>query len=250
MRQKISYLITLLIGILVGALVIVGIVKYFPNSNVVKTIQEKNVTITDNGISEAVNKIEGSVVVIQTYSKGELIGTGTGFVYDTDDDNGYIMTNHHVIESGETIKITYNDDSETTAKIVGSDEYADIAVLKVDKDTIKSVASLGKSENVKVGDTVFTMGSPMGINFKGTVTRGILSGKDRLVSVSINGSSADWIMNVMQTDAAINPGNSGGPLCNANGEVIGINSMKIVESTIEGIGFAIPIEDAVTYAKI
>lgn len=159
------------------------------------------------------------------------------------------MTNHHVIESGETIKITYNDDSETTAKIVGSDEYADIAVLKVDKDTIKSVASLGKSENVKVGDTVFTMGSPMGINFKGTVTRGILSGKDRLVSVSINGSSADWIMNVMQTDAAINPGNSGGPLCNVNGEVIGINSMKIVESTIEGIGFAIPIEDAVTYAK-
>lgn len=96
---------------------------------------------------------------------------------------------------------------------------------------------------------MFTMGSPMGINFKGTVTRGILSGKDRLVSVSINGSSADWIMNVMQTDAAINPGNSGGPLCNANGEVIGINSMKIVESTIEGIGFAIPIEDAVTYAK-
>ncbi len=249
MRQKISYLITLLIGILVGALVIVGVVKYFPNSSVVKTIQEKNVTITDTGISEAVYKIEGSVVVIQTYSKGELIGTGTGFVYDTDDDNGYIMTNHHVIESGETIKITYNDDSETTAKIVGSDEYADIAVLKVDKDTIKSVASLGKSEDVKVGDTVFTMGSPMGINFKGTVTRGILSGKDRLVSVSINGSSADWIMNVMQTDAAINPGNSGGPLCNVNGEVIGINSMKIVESTIEGIGFAIPIEDAVTYAK-
>ena len=159
------------------------------------------------------------------------------------------MTNHHVIESGETIKITYNDDSETTAKIVGSDEYADIAVLKVDKDTIKSVASLGKSEDVKVGDTVFTMGSPMGINYKGTVTRGILSGKDRLVSVSINGSSADWIMNVMQTDAAINPGNSGGPLCNVNGEVIGINSMKIVESTIEGIGFSIPIEDAVTYAK-
>lgn len=116
MRQKISYLITLLIGLLVGALVIIGVVKYFPNSSVVKTIQEKNVTITDTGISEAVHKIEGSVVVIQTYSKGELIGTGTGFVYDTDDDNGYIMTNHHVIESGETIKITYNDDSETTAK--------------------------------------------------------------------------------------------------------------------------------------
>ena len=89
----------------------------------------------------------------------------------------------------------------------------------------------------------------MGKDYRGTVTRGILSGKDRMVSVSISGSSADWIMNVMQTDAAINPGNSGGPLCNANGEVIGINSMKIVQTTIEGIGFAIPIEDAVNYAN-
>ena len=159
------------------------------------------------------------------------------------------MTNHHVIEGAETINITYSDDTETTAKVVGSDEYADIAVLKIDKDTIKSVATIGKSTDVKVGDTVFTIGSPMGKNFRGTVTRGILSGKDRMVSVSINGSSADWIMNVMQTDAAINPGNSGGPLSNANGEVIGINSMKIVQNTIEGIGFAIPIEDAINYAN-
>lgn len=248
MRKFISYVITILVGVVLGAGVVVGAVYLFPNNSVVKTISEKNVSITDTGISESVDKVKDAVVVIETYKKNTLSGTGTGFVYDTDDDYGYIMTNHHVIEDAETINITFSDDSEATAKVVGSDEYADIAVLKVDKASVKSVASIGKSTDTKVGDTVFTIGSPMGKSYRGTVTRGILSGKDRMVSVSIIGSSADWIMNVMQTDAAINPGNSGGPLCNANGEVIGINSMKIVESTIEGIGFAIPIEDAVNYA--
>ena len=249
MRKFISYVVTVIIGLVIGVGAVVGAMYLFPNNSVVKTISEKNVNITDTGISESVDKVKDSVVVIETYQKNTLAGTGTGFVYDTDDKYGYIMTNHHVIEGAETINITYSDDTETTAKVVGSDEYADIAVLKVDKDTIKSVATIGKSTDVKVGDTVFTIGSPMGKNFRGTVTRGILSGKDRMVSVSINGSSADWIMNVMQTDAAINPGNSGGPLSNANGEVIGINSMKIVQNTIEGIGFAIPIEDAINYAN-
>ena len=242
MRKFISYVVTVIIGLLIGVGAVVGAMYLFPNNSVVKTISEKNVNI-----SESVDKVKDSVVVIETYQKNTLAGTGTGFVYDTDDKYGYIMTNHHVIEGAATINITYSDDTETTAKVVGSDEYADIAVLKVDKDTIKSVATIGKSTDVKVGDTVFTIGSPMGKNFRGTVTRGILSGKDRIVS--INGSSADWIMNVMQTDAAINPGNSGGPLSNANGEVIGINSMKIVQNTIEGIGFAIPIEDAINYAN-
>ena len=212
MRKFISYVVTVIIGLLIGVGAVVGAMYLFPNNSVVRTISEKNVNITDTGISESVDKVKDSVVVIETYQKNTLAGTGTGFVYDTDDKYGYIMTNHHVIEGAETINITYSDDTETTAKVVGSDEYADIAVLKVDKDTIKSVATIGKSTDVKVGDTVFTIGSPMGKNFRGTVTRGILSGKDRMVSVSINGSSADWIMNVMQTDAAINPGNSGGPL--------------------------------------
>ncbi len=249
MRKFISYVVTIIIGLLIGVGSVIGAMYLFPNNSVVKTISEKNVTVTDTGIAESVDKVKDSVVVIETYQKNTLAGTGTGFVYDSDDEYGYIMTNHHVIEGAETINITFSDDSETTAKVVGSDEYADIAVLKVDKSSIKSVATIGKSSDVKVGDTVFTIGSPMGKDYRGTVTRGILSGKDRMVSVSISGSSADWIMNVMQTDAAINPGNSGGPLCNANGEVIGINSMKIVQTTIEGIGFAIPIEDAVNYAN-
>jgi len=133
--------------------------------------------------------------------------------------------------------------------VLGSDEYADIAVIKIDPKYVNKVAKLGSSKDMKLGDTVFTIGSPISADYKGTVTRGILSGKDRMVEVSVSSSTSDWIMNVMQTDAAINPGNSGGPLCNINGDVIGINSMKLVQSQIEGIGFAIPIEDALEYAN-
>ena len=248
MRKKISYVVTGILCFLLGVFLVSGIVYMFPNE-IVKTITEKKVDITDTGIAESVDKIKDAVVVVETYKSENLISTGTGFVYETEGDFAYIMTNHHVIENQERIKITFSDDSETYAGLVGSDEYADIAVLKVEKSAIKSVANLGESEKVRVGDTVFTIGSPMGKDYRGTVTRGILSGKDRLVSVSISGNSADWIMNVMQTDAAINPGNSGGPLCNINGEVIGINSLKVVKETIEGIGFAIPIEDAISYAK-
>lgn len=248
MRKRISYIVTGILCFLLGVLLISGIVYFFPNE-IVKTVTEKNVNITDTGIAESVDKVNKSVVVVQAYKNEQLISTGTGFVYDSEEENAFIMTNHHVIEGGDRIKITYSDDSEAYAGVVGSDEYADIAILKVEKSSILEIASIGNSEETKVGDTVFTIGSPMGIDYRGTVTRGILSGKDRLVSVSIGGSQADWIMNVMQTDAAINPGNSGGPLCNINGEVIGINSLKIVKETIEGIGFAIPIEDALSYAE-
>ena len=248
MRKKIITIALFIICFLLGAISVVFLVYRYPNE-VVKTITEKNVNITDTGIAEAVEKVEKAVVVVETYTKGSLIGTGTGFVFKKEKDVAYIMTNHHVIENGDTIKITYSDDSEAVADLVGSDEYADIAVLKVAEETALGVADLSTSASSKVGDTVFAIGSPMGIEYAGTVTKGILSGKDRLVSVSISGTQSDWIMSVMQTDAAINPGNSGGPLCNANGEVIGISSLKIVQTTIEGIGFAIPIEDALSYAE-
>ena len=104
---------------------------------------------------------------------------------------------------------------------------------------------------MEIGDTVFTIGAPLGSEYSGTVTKGIISGKDRMVSVNVDSQSgtSDYIMNVIQTDAAINPGNSGGPLVNINGEVIGINSLKLVEEEVEGIGFAIPIDDAMTYVE-
>ena len=222
------------------------LIYFYPNT-IIKTVNkiEKNVTVTEEGLSSGIENIYDAVVVVENYRNNKLAGIGSGFIYSK---NGYIMTNQHVIESSDDIKVVLMSGETIDAEIIGGDEYADIAVIKIDKKYVTKVAKLGSNDETKVGDTVFTIGSPVGSEYSGTVTRGILSGKNRMVEVSVKSSTSDWIMNVMQTDAAINPGNSGGPLCNVNGDVIGINSMKLVENQIEGIGFAIPIEDATLYA--
>lgn len=208
---------------------------------------ETSVNVTDEGISYGIENVYDSVVAVQNYKNNKENGIGSGFIYSED---GYIMTNHHVIDGATSVKVLLMTGEIVECEVVGSDQYADIAVIKIPKEKVSKVAKLGESASVKLGDTVFTIGSPLGIEYFGTVTRGILSAKDRMVEVSVSSSSNDWIMNVMQTDAAINPGNSGGPLCNVNGDVVGINSMKIVQDEIEGIGFAIPIEDAMEYANM
>ena len=249
MNKKLSYIVTIILSLFAGSALMYMLIYYFPNS-IVKTESkiQKVVEVNEEGISSGIDNIYDSVVVVENYKKGKLSGIGSGFIYAED---GYIMTNHHVIESSDEIKISLTNGESLEAKVLGSDELADIAVLQIDKKYAKNIAKIGKSSEAKVGDTVFTIGSPMSSEFSGTVTRGILSGKNRMVEVSVGSSSSkDWIMNVMQTDAAINPGNSGGPLCNVSGEVIGVNSMKIVKSEIEGIGFAIPIEDAIEYANL
>ncbi len=248
MKKFIVYFVSVLIAALLGAAGMYYILAYV-NPTVVETVKtkiEKSVTVTDEGISDGIDNIFDAVVVVENYQRSKLAGIGSGFIYDKD---GYIMTNHHVIEKASELKVVLANGETVDATLVGSDEYADIAVIKIDKSKITKVAVIGSSVNTKVGDTVFTIGSPMSSSYSGTVTRGILSGKNRMVEVSVSSTSNDWIMNVMQTDAAINPGNSGGPLCNVSGEVIGINSMKIVQSEIEGIGFAIPIEDALDFAN-
>ena len=212
------------------------------NTNVV----DRKFTVSEIGLSTGINNVYDSVVVVQNYKNDKSNGIGSGFIYNND---GYIMTNSHVIEGASNIKVMLMSGDAVDATIIGDDEYADIAVIKIDKKYVTKVATLGSSESINVGDTVFTIGSPISSEYYGTVTRGILSGKNRLVNVTVE-SINDWIMNVMQTDAAINPGNSGGPLCNANGDVIGINSMKLVQSQVEGMGFAIPIEDAISYANM
>lgn len=248
MKRTITYIVSIILSIFVGCGLMYMIIYYFPNT-IIKTENkvEKVVNVNEEGISSGIENIYDAVVVVENYKKGKLVGIGSGFIYS---ENGYIMTNHHVVDSADEIKITLTNNESIDAKVLGSDELADIAVLQIDKEFATNVAKIGKSANSKVGDTVFTIGSPISSEFSGTVTRGILSGKNRMVEVSVGSStSKDWIMNVMQTDAAINPGNSGGPLCNVSGEVIGINSMKIVQSEIEGIGFSIPIEDALEYAN-
>ena len=161
------------------------------------------------------------------------------------------MTNHHVISGCDKIKIILSNKKELSATVRGSEAYSDIAVLTVDSKDAPSVAVLGKSDKTRVGDTLFAIGSPEGADYAGTVTKGILSGKNRMVAVALsNSNTSDYYMKVLQTDTAINPGNSGGPLCNINGEVIGITNMKLVDNNVEGMGFAIPIEDAIYYAAI
>lgn len=223
--------------------------KYYLENLVIETTK-REVTVTDTGISEAVSKIYDAVVVVESYSDGRLYGTGTGFVYKTDDNNGYILTNHHVIENCDEIRVVFTNDEKVDVEIVGSDAYSDVALLSVDKDKVIAVAEIGSSEDLKVGDTSFAVGAPLDSSaYAWTVTRGIISGKDRSVEVTSNNGYSSQIMEVLQTDTAINNGNSGGPLCNSNGQVIGITNMKLASSSIEGMGFAIPIETAVEYAE-
>ena len=226
------------------------IIRAYPlnisNINNNTNLVDRKFTVSEIGLSTGINNVYDSVVVVQNYKNDKSNGIGSGFIYNN---NGYIMTNSHVVEGANNIKVMLMSGDVIDATIIGDDEYADIAVIKIDKKYVTKVATLGSSESINVGDTVFTIGSPISSEYYGTVTRGILSGKNRLVNVTVE-SNNDWIMNVMQTDAAINPGNSGGPLCNANGDVIGINSMKLVQSQVEGMGFAIPIEDAISYANM
>ncbi len=209
-----------------------------------KTTVEVNITDTDS-ITKAVNNIYDAVVVVQTYEGTKSVGSGSGFVYKKEEKFAYILTNQHVVEKGNKIYVLTTDNRQLEATYLGGDSYADLAVLRVSSENIKQVVSIGSSEKLNLGDTLFTVGSPLGSAYAGSVTRGILSGKDRMITVSVAGvGTNDWIMKVIQTDAAINPGNSGGPLCNAAGQVIGIISMKLANEEIEGMGFAIPIEYA------
>ena len=250
-KKSSKKIVGILLVFFIGCLVMYGIIYYFPivvTESVTKT--EKAVTITENGIADAVDKVMDAVVVVSTYKGETYYAAGTGFVYQKDKNTYYVLTNNHVVSGGNKVTVTFTDDTILETKVVGSDEYSDIAVLSFETSKNISVASLGSSEASRVGDTVFAVGAPLDNAYSWTVTRGIVSGKDRMVEVTVGKSRVNnYVMKVLQTDAAINSGNSGGPLCNSNGEVIGINSLKLVSSGVEGIGFAIPIEDAIDKAK-
>lgn len=251
-KNKTLSIILIILTFFIGAGSMYVLINYAPQS--VQTIvnkSEKEVTITDAGIADSVEKLYDAVVVVGAYKNGILASNGTGFVYDEDNKYAYILTNSHVIDGATSVKVKFTNENVENVEIVGNDTYSDIAVLKIDKDKVIKIAEIDEKDEMRVGDTVFAIGAPLDNEYSWTVTRGILSGKDRLVDVSAGTSStADWIMSVLQTDAAINSGNSGGPLANSNGEVIGITNMKLVSDGVEGIGFAIPINDAVNYAKV
>ncbi len=247
-NSRIVSILTFVLSVTLGCLIMYAVIYFFPNT-VIKTVTEekKTVNVVDNGISEGINNISNSVVVIETYKNNSVVSTGSGFAFKEDKNITYVMTNNHVVSGGNKVVLTLPNDEEIEATVVGKDAYTDIAVLKINTNSNLKVSKLSSINNIKVGDTVFAVGAPLGKQFKSTVTRGILSGKDRIVETTSN--NEDLLMNVIQTDASINPGNSGGPLCDASGNVIGVTSLKIVESSVEGIGFAIPIDDAVNYAN-
>lgn len=243
MKDKITYIIITVVAVVVSIAGTFTVAYFFPLrvKEVEKEVKTVTVSETDT-IKSAVDKIYNATVVVESYNGTQQTSSGTGFVYKKDDQYGYIITNHHVIEKATKVRIVNVNGESVEAEVLGSDQYADIAVLKIKKDAVLQVAEIGDSTTLELGDTLFTVGTPIDTAYMGTVTKGILSGKDRTISVSVNNSN--FMMEVLQTDAAINPGNSGGPLCNINGQVVGINSMKLVEDKIEGMGFAIPIEIA------
>ena len=246
MKNKHLYLIGFFIAFFLG---VGGTILLLDNTTIgrEKIIEQtlKTVSVTEaDSLKSAIELIDDAVVYIETTTKTGN-ASGSGFVYKTDDNYGYILTNCHVIDNYNSVKVTNNKLLSYDATVLGYDETTDLAVLRISKEGVLLVAQLGESSSISKGDTVFAVGSPQGLTYINSVTRGIISGSNRAVSATIN--NKEYLMDVIQTDTAINPGNSGGPLCSSNGKVIGINSMKLVESKIEGMGFAIPIEIALSY---
>lgn len=181
-------------------------------------------------------------------SKGELetAGTGSGVIYKKNGDTAYLVTNNHVVKGSDAVEVLFKDGTKAEAEVVGTDLWTDLAVLSIPAEHVTKVAEFGNSDKLTVGEPAIAIGSPLGTNFASSVTSGIISAINRTVPVDTNeDNTPDWEMTAIQTDAAINPGNSGGALINISGQVVGINSMKISSSAVEGIGFAIPSNDVV-----
>lgn len=210
---------------------------------------------TVNDVSNVVSEVMPSIVSLtctstvqsnffgQTYEQ-EQQGSGSGIIIGKNDNQLLIVTNNHVVSGAKTVQVSFVDDSKVSATIKGTDSGNDLAVVAanitdINEDTLKNIkiATLGDSKEAKVGEQVIAIGNALG--YGQSVTVGYLSAKDREVQTE------DYTMNLLQTDAAINPGNSGGALLNAAGQVIGINSVKLSSTEVEGIGYAIPISYAV-----
>ncbi|NLM20264.1 MAG: PDZ domain-containing protein [Peptococcaceae bacterium] len=197
-------------------------------------------------VEQIAENVGPAVVVVENYRAGnmffhnsnlQLAGSGSGFIIDPD--NGYIVTNNHVVQGAEKIIVGLDDGRNVPAKLVGADPPTDLAVLQIEDTTNLTAASLGDSTKLTVGEPVVAIGNPGGTRFARSVTTGVVSATNRTLPMQ-SGPASDLI----QTDAAINPGNSGGPLVNHQGLVIGINTVKYAEYGFEGMGFAIPISSA------
>lgn len=226
------------------------------NNNQDHFIQQQVSYDVNSDTTKAIDKAADAVVGINNIQTSNFwsdesgddqdpAGTGSGVIYKKAGDKAYVVTNQHVVEGATQLEVTLNDGTKIPAKLLGGDIWTDLAVLEISADKIKKVAEFGNSEALKMGEPVMAIGNPLGATFSGSVTQGIISGINRTIPVDINQDGImDWNAEVLQTDAAINPGNSGGALINIAGQLVGINSMKIAQNAVEGIGLSIPINYA------
>src|SRR5699024_8862070 len=267
-KKNRRWLIPILLGIIIGILLVVVVMPNLMNSNFTPDNREE-VRQSDNGnnvtnkqvnvdvsnqITDVVGKVSPAVVGVTNIQRSadfwqqqevSEAGSGSGVIYKKEDGYAYVVTNHHVIEGADAIEVVLFDDTHIEADLMGSDLFSDLAVLRMDSKHVEKVIEMGTSGSVKVGEPAIAIGNPLGQMFSGSVTQGVISGKQRTIPQDFNQDGrADWQAEVIQTDAAINPGNSGGALINIDGKLIGINSMKIHQEAVEGIGFAIPIDTA------
>ncbi|MFB6728215.1 S1C family serine protease [Bacillus mobilis] len=267
---KKGYFFTGLVGAVVGAVTISFAAPYMPwaqnngaavssfssDSKVEGTVvpvvnKAKNETDLPGMVEGAKDVVVGVInmqqsvdpFAMQPTGQEQTAGTGSGVIYKKAGNKAYIVTNNHVVDGANKLAVKLSNEKQVDAKLVGKDPWLDLAVVEIDGSNVNKVASLGDSSKIRAGEKAIAIGNPLG--FDGSVTEGIISSKEREIPVDIDGDKRpDWQAQVIQTDAAINPGNSGGALFNQNGEVIGINSSKIAQQSVEGIGFAIPINIA------
>lgn len=262
------------VGAILGAILVIVAIPALSNNGVlpyqiepdsaVESTTDKNQEVIQKQVAydvntnttEAVEKAADAVVGINNIQSTsfwsesedgseEAAGTGSGVIYKMAGNKAYVVSNHHVVEGATKLEVSLIDGTKIPAKLLGSDVWTDLAVLEVDADKIKKAAEFGDSDSLKMGEPVIAIGNPLGATFSGSVTQGIISGLKRTIPVDINQDGlVDWNAEVLQTDAAINPGNSGGALINIAGQLVGINSMKIAQNAVEGIGLSIPINSA------
>ena len=268
-RSRKGYFFSGFIGAIIGAVLVLLISPHltdlviFPNKeesgSVISNsegVKTQNVSLNvETDVTKAVDKAADSVVGITNLQSSnfwadettaEEAGTGSGVIYKKSDGKAYIVTNNHVVQGATELEVTLSNGKKISAELIGADIWTDLAVVEVDASEITKIAEFGNSDTLKAGEPVIAIGNPLGLTFSGSVTQGIVSGLERTIPVDINeDGTPDWQSEVIQTDAAINPGNSGGALVNIEGQLIGINSMKIAESAVEGIGLAIPINSAI-----
>ncbi|WP_164670529.1 S1C family serine protease [Virgibacillus doumboii] len=267
------WLVPALVGIIIGMVVVLVALPTILKSDILPAAWTEHTDTADNftndssmnqrtadfvnvdvstQVTEVVENVSNAVVGVMNIQQqgsfweqqenGDQAGSGSGVIYKKENGQAYVITNHHVIKGADTVEVVLSDDTRIQAKILGSDLFSDLAVLRMNGDQVKQTIQMGTSDDVKVGEPAIAIGNPLGM-FLGSVTQGVISGKQRTIPQDFNQDGrADWQAEVIQTDAAINPGNSGGALINIDGKLIGINSMKINQTAVEGIGFAIPID--------